>query len=134
STARCPSAAHRKLPSLLARRLSHCCEQRTPRGIVHRRTLRNPTVRALGYRWGYSAPPPHERHVYSRTYDRLRIRPGEPSRDVRGRPLTSIDIQQAAEDSVSKLLRVFRCSRDVRGLPPPATTFLGYVWRYPGSR
>jgi len=54
----------------------------------------------LGYRWGYSGHSISGRPVGSTIYARLRIRPGEPSKDVQGLPGTSIDIQQSAEDSV----------------------------------
>ena len=64
---------------------------------------------------GYNRQP--ARLIHSRIYERLRIRPGEPSRDVRGRPLTS-GASGADRD-------VFSASADI------GTAFSwGYFWGY----
>jgi hypothetical protein len=56
----------------------------------------------VGYCRGYSSSSVSAHPVHSRTYESIGIRPGEPSRDVRRRPPTSIDVQCA--DRASYLL------------------------------
>ena len=53
------------------------------------RTGRNAARFRVGYRRGYRLQSPARCLIHSTIYERLRIRPGEPSRDVRGRPYTS---------------------------------------------
>lgn len=47
-----------------------------------------------GYRWGYSIQYVAEALSSSTTCRQFRIRPGEPTEDVRRRPPTSIDVRQ----------------------------------------
>ena len=62
----------------------------------------------MGYRWGYAALPLPARYAQSITCDRLRIRPGEPSKDVRGLPGTSAKVQRISAHLAQKNRYVFR--------------------------
>ena len=80
----------------------------------------------MGYRWGYLPHSTRQRVVSSRTYDRLRIRPGEPSKDVRGLPGTSAKVQRISAHLANPNRYVFRqhpgTSADSKSL---AGVFLG---------
>jgi len=72
----------------------------------------------LGVPLGVSARPTKGRCARSRTYAPLRIRPGEPSREIRGRPLTSTALAQASHSQAGG------SSINVHAQP----RLRGYIW------
>ena len=80
-----------------------------------------PAACIVGYRWGYLAHPTPAQPVSSRSYDRFRIRPREPSRDVHIRP--------ARRASLILITRALHPQTSTNVRPQP-THLWGYIWGY----